>query len=248
LNPPSESADAMSYYKDIYNDYPLRCGKLWSRMRRHAEQEKLDVTFMLMAASGGLVAPWEHLKTNDLGSSQEDRHPSFTPGNDEHYTAVLSNVQKQLQAKLGSSSFFKHLNLGRWRLRILENRSQIIGFLETPDDSIGIPLEFTSAGPLISVFRNALAHNNFHAFNRTRAPEIDEIAFFSEHRGETNPTTGRKPLIGYKVISMPHTDFAAFLDAWFKLLESIRADKEHLRKVLIHVFQMETDEKEDHGL
>lgn len=238
----------MSYYKDIYNDYPLRCGKLWNRMRRHAEQVKLDVTFMLMVASGGLVAPWEHLKTNDLGSNEEDRHPSFTPGNDEHYTAVFENVQRALQAKLTSSNFFKHLNVQEWRLRIIENRSKIIDFLEASDDSIGIPLEVTSAGTLISVFRNALAHNNWHAFNRKRAPEIDEIAFFSEHRGDYCKTAKTRPLIGYKVISMPHTDFAAFLDAWFKLLESIRKDKEHLRKVLINVFRMQSNEKTSYEL
>jgi hypothetical protein len=225
----------MSYYKDIYNDFPLRCGKLWLELREQAKEKRLDVTFMLMTASAGLVAPWEHLKQNALGSDEEDRHPAFTPGNDKHYKAVLKTFQNAINPNLFDSQLFRDIDIKKWKLRTLKNRNQIIGYLEG-DATIGQPFVVRSSRDMINVFRNALAHNNFHAYNRTGASEIDEVAFFSEARGAYNKETKQKDLIGYNVVSLPHGDLASFLDKWFDLLRSIQKNKEHLRKVLKFVF------------
>jgi hypothetical protein len=236
----------MSYYKDIYNDFPLRCGKLWKCMQKQSKLEKYEVTFMLMVASSGLVAPWEHLKHDALGSDEVDRPPAFTPGNDDHYREVLKAFQKEIDGELNKSKFFNSLNLDKWRLRTIVNRNQIIGYLEGHNGSMGSPYKVRSARNLIKVFRNSLAHNNFHAFNRGNASEIDEIAFFSEIH-EYNPMTNKREVVGYNVISLSHRDFAIFLDAWFDLLESISKSKDHLRKVLIYVLQHEDEEKKSHG-
>jgi len=229
----------MSYYKDIYNDFALRCGNLWKKMRSHAEREELDVTFMLMTAAAGLAAPFEHIKENVLKNGDQYRPPAFTEGNDEHYEKILKDVKKAIDGELLKSEAFKHLPIARWKLRTLDNPSQIVGYLEFPDESIGRPFSIRSARDLIKVFRNAIAHNNIHAFNRTRAAEIDEIALFKEDRGPYNKKTNQCEILGYNVISLPHTDFAAFLDAWFALLRKVGKDKEHLRKVLRFVSQEE---------
>jgi hypothetical protein len=215
-------------------------------MQKQAELEKYEVTFMLMVASSGLVAPWEHLKHDALGSDEVDRPPAFTPGNDDHYKEVLKAFQEEIDKELNKSKFFNRLNLENWRLRTIVNRNQIIGYLEEHNRSMGSPYKVRSARDLIKVFRNALAHNNFHAFNRGNASEIDELAFFSENR-EYNQVTKDSKVVGYNVISLSHRDFATFLDAWFDLIESIKRSKEQLRKVLIYVFQQEDEEKKSHG-
>jgi len=233
----------MSYYKDIYHDFPLRCGELWQKLRLQAESNKRDVTFMLMTAASGLAAPFEHIKENALKNGEQHRPPAFPEGNDEHYEEVLKKVQKAIDSDISQSYAFKHLPIARWKLRTFDNPSQIVGYLELPHKSIGRPFSIRSARDLIKVFRNALAHNNIHAFNRTRAAEIDEIAFFKEDRGPYNKKTNQCEILGYNVISLPHTDFAAFLDAWFALLQEVGKDKEHLRKVLRFVSQDEGEDK-----
>ena len=233
----------MGYYKDIYNDFPLRCGKLWKKMRSHAKREKLDVTFMLMTAAAGLAAPFEHIKANALSKAEIYRPPAFPKGNDEHYEKVLKEVQNAIDSKLSQSDAFKHLQVEKWKLRTLENLNDIVDYLENPRESMGSLFVVRSARDMIKVFRNALAHNNFHSFNRSGAAEIDEIAFFDENRGPYNKETKQRDLIGYNVISLPHKDFAAFLDAWFKLLEEVGKNNSHLRKVLRFVTQEEGEDQ-----
>jgi hypothetical protein len=234
----------MSYYKDIYNDFPLRCGRLWRKLRKQAEREKLDVTFMLMTAAAGLAAPYEHIKENALKNGDQHRPPAFPEGNDKHYEKVLKTVKKAIERDLPKSEVFGHLPIEKWKLRTLVNLNDIVGYLESPNQSIGHPFPIRTALDLIRVFRNALAHNNIHAFNRSGAAEIDEIAFFREDRsGPYNTVTRQRDILGYNVISLPHTDFAAFLDAWFTLLQEVGKDKEHLRKVLRFVAQEEGEEQ-----
>ena len=211
-------------------------------MRSHAEREKLDVTFMLMTAAAGLAAPYEHIKESALKNGDQYRPPAFTEGNDEHYEKILEDVTKAINGDLLNSEAFKHLPIARWKLRTLDNPSQILGYLEFPDESIGRPFLIRNARDLIKVFRNAIAHNNIHAFNRTRASEIDEIAFFREDRGY-NKKTNQCEILGYNVISLSHTDFAAFLDAWFALLRKVGKDKKRLRKVLRFVSHEERQDQ-----
>jgi hypothetical protein len=224
----------MSYYKDIYNDFPLRCGKLWIKLREQAKDKKLDVTFMLMTASGGLVTPWEHLKHNALGSDEEKRQPAFTPGNDEHYKEVLKAFTRAIDCAPAKSPLFRNLDIDQWKIRQLYKANEIINYVQNPDESIGRPYHLNSARDIIKIFRNALAHNNFHAFNRSGATEIDEIAFFSEDLGDYNEKTKRRDIQGYNVVSIPHIDFSEFLDEWFKLLKNIGLSNEYYRKILMY--------------
>ena len=235
----SEILADMSYYENIYNDFPLRCGKLWENLREKAEGQGLDVTFMLMTAAAGLAGTFEHLKiqANEVGKAKD--HPASKNLDQDHYAEVIKGLETAINCKIAQSPLFKSITFKGWLFRTVLHRSEILNYLERPFESIGTHLEIKSARDVIKIFRNALAHSNFYAFNRSGAAEIDEIAFFSEFRGKWDPDLKECPLIGYNVISLPHGDFAAFLDAWFKLLKDVDPSAANLRTAISSVLHEE---------
>lgn len=221
----------MSYYKDIYNDYPLRCGDLWRTLRKQAEDEKRDVTFMLMTAAAGLAAPYEHVKETSLPPDSSVDHPAIKDSSDpSRYTTVLRQMLKAIDGPASESRLFTNIDYSKWYFRKVERLDQIRECVEFRS-AAGTCRNIRTPRDVISVFRNALAHNNIHAFNRGNADEIDEIAFFKQHR-KMDKVTGKYQCLGYIVLAIPHLDFGSFLDSWFDMLKDVNPTAPWLRAVL----------------
>jgi len=94
----------MSYYENIYNDLPLRCARLWKKMRKQAEEQELDVTFMLMTAAAGFAAPFEHLKIQSGQAKDNRNHPAFKDFDESHYKKVLS-MERPIASKRSKISW-----------------------------------------------------------------------------------------------------------------------------------------------
>jgi hypothetical protein len=220
----------MSYYKDIYNDYPIRCGKLWRKLRKQAEDEKLDVTFMLMTAAGGMAAIYEHVKQQSLALPDSNMdHPAIEDSTDPaRYTEIRKKMLEAIDGPASKSCLLANVDYSKWFYRKVERLDQIRECVEFRGP-VGLARKIQSPRDAISVFRNALAHNNIYAFNRGNAKEIDEIAFFKEDR-KKDKDTGEYRCTGYVVLAIPHLDFRSFLDSWFDMLQD--ADPKTLRAVL----------------
>jgi hypothetical protein len=130
----------------------------------------------------------------------------------------------------GKKSLFANLDLSRWSYRKVTELKQIRGCVEFQDPA-GEPLPIRTPRNAISVFRNALAHNNIYAFNKSGAKEIDEITFFTQIR-EKNKISDKYVVKGYKVLTLPHLDFATFLDSWFDLLKKVDPTATSLRSAI----------------
>lgn len=218
----------MSFYIDIYNDFPLRCGRLWREMRDLPAAKELDVTFMLMAAAAGLATPWEHLKEIQSRSLQ---HPAFNGLDRNSYKKSIKILDEEFNVALIDSRLFDKSDLADWYICCVPEIGNILGAVEARSMQTNAH-NVRKVRDAIRVLRNALAHNNIHAFARNRKGErpdnkISEITFFSQVRG-----TGSDGMHGYNVISMPVADFANFLDSWFALLKRARPDGKQLRLVV----------------
>jgi hypothetical protein len=220
----------MSFYADIYNDLPLRCGRLWAEMRESPVAKELDVTFMLMAASAGFATAWEQLKIQPgQGDQHSGRHPAFFGYKPDMYRKSLEVVNKELNKTLGVSSLFERANFAHW----LKGQVAEIGDIRDTVEMRSVASDNCSESKVrsvIKVLRNAIAHNNLYAFARNRmglSPDndISEITFFSEAK-ESNT------VLGYDFISMPVADFKNFLDSWFLLLKRSQSKSQHLHLVL----------------
>jgi len=216
----------MSYYKDIYNDFPLRCGKLWKLMRGTAEQQKLDVTFMLMTAAAGFSTPFEHLKIQEGQAGKNEGHPAFFNYEHDAYKAVLRRISSAFDVLVPNSPLFSSVRLDSWFYCTTRNIETIRVLVES-NKRITEDVRQKKARDVIKILRNAIAHNNIYAFNRKGASEIDELVFFSEIRKKDEPEKGK--LLGYEVLAMPAQDLGFFLDAWFGLLSKADAKGKTLK-------------------
>ena len=220
----------MSFYADIYNDFPLRCGRLWAEMRESPVAKELDVTFMLMAASAGFATAWEQLKIQPgQADCHSGRHPAFLGYKPDLYRRSLEIVNEELSKTLDHSSLFEKANFAHW----FKGQVAGIGDIRETVEMRSMPTDNCSASKVrdvIKVLRNAIAHNNLHAFARNHmglSPDnkISEITFFSEAKKGTT-------VVGYDFISMPVADFKNFLDSWFALLKRSHSKGQHLHLVL----------------
>ncbi|MEI8401902.1 MAG: hypothetical protein WCG12_13955 [Alcaligenaceae bacterium] len=105
----------MSFYADIYNDFPLRCGRLCAEKREPPLAKEFDVTFMLMAASAGFATAWEQLKIQPgQADCHSGRHPAFLGYKPDLYSRSLKIVNEELSKTLDLSSLFEKANFAHW--------------------------------------------------------------------------------------------------------------------------------------
>lgn len=229
----------MSCYEDIYNDFPLRCAKLWREMRESPVAKELDVTFMLMAAAAGFATPWEQLKVQPgQGASHSEQHPAFHQYDQKTYVSSLKIINTELDRFLAGSHLFDTADFDQW----LKGSTPRIGnILESVEMRIlpAVDIRAVKVRQVIKILRNAIAHNNIHAFARSRrghAPDqrISELTFFSEARDSKLDASA-----GYDVVSMPVDDFKNFLDAWFELLKISQPKGRQLRLVVADALEEE---------
>lgn len=229
----------MSNYKDFYIDYPIRCGELWRGLRDKAIKSRLDVTFMLMVASAGLAASWEHLKRGGKRVNDAEDHPSLAHQKE---NIVQSDAYKHFIRRLGrvlnstdmaDNPLLAGIDVDDWLSHRVKGIEDVRPFVDQRV-SFGQDIQLRNTREIIKVLRNALAHNNILTSGQGGS-SIREIIFFSEHRkdGET---------LGYDIIGMPHTDFSAFLDSWFKLLKEFDPRGRIAQAAIAAAFEMEVDD------
>lgn len=187
---------------------------------------------MLMIATAGLAAPYEHFKNQSEDDGSSTDHPGiYSPSDPSRYDEIRGEIMGALDGPVfGKKSLFADLDLSRWSYRKVTELKQIRGCVEFQNPA-GTLLKIRSPREAISVFRNALAHNNIYAFNKSGAKEIDEITFFKQIRKKDKPTD-KYVILGYAVLTVPHVDFATFLDSWFELLKKVDPMATSLRSVV----------------
>lgn len=214
----------MSSYVNIYSDFPTRCQEVWERLERSPKNSERDlsVTAMLMAAAAGFATPFEHLRNGSRSDKEPIKdHPAFQRADEGLYKSTKDRVNKVLSEPLVKSSLFTQSGVFPWKLGKCEELKQVRDVAEyghgtTVNPSVnGLNAEF-----LLSVLRNALAHNSICAFGSLR--EIERLSFFSEKLNKE-----RTQRVGWNVATVNVDDFSAFLKEWFKLIK-----EPHLRLVL----------------
>ena len=222
----------MSCYENIYNDFPLRCARLWTGLRDSPLAKELDVTFMLMAAAAGFATPWEQLKIQaGQGPQHSGQHPAFNSYDEKAYKSSLKIVNAELDRPLLQSSLFRNGNFGEWIFGEVGRIGEILGAVEMRTLP-KVDKSAIKARDIVKILRNAVAHNNIHAFTRKRRgavqdQRISELTFFGEAKEK-----GTNGVVGYNVVSLPVEDFSNFLESWFALLKRSQPQGRQLRLVV----------------
>ena len=225
----------MSCYEDIYNDFPLRCARLWEGMRDSPLAKELDVTFMLMAAAGGFATPWEQLKfPPGEAAARSGGHPAFHQYDQKAYEKSVTVVSKELALRLPHSDLFRSAKLNEWSYGFVESIGPILEAVEMRTLPTA-KMDEVTVREIVKILRNSIAHNNIYAFSRKRSngsgpdQRISELAFFCE---QVKYCDKKKIVVGFDVVAMPVADFHGFLDAWFALLKRAQPRGKQLRLVV----------------
>jgi hypothetical protein len=230
----------MSCYNDLYNDYPLRCGKIWEDFYDDAKNKKIDVTFMLMCAAGGFAMPWEHLKIQPGQAKDNSGHPAFFNFDPKRYAESLKAINTVFDAHVSESSLFSQMAPSQCFYGSAKGIEFIRDMAESGKNS---PL-FSStkkARDVLKVMRNAIAHNNIYAFSRQQGNEITDLTFFSAEYIWENEI---KKIDFYHFVVMSVDDFQSFISAWFVLLRRLKTyGKPCLRLVISNAFGNEDGEQ-----
>jgi hypothetical protein len=227
----------MSYYYDIYNDYPLRCARLWESFNNSAEAINLEVTFMLMCAAGGFVTPFEYLKIQPGQSKNNKDHPAFFNYDEVKYSRSLQAMDKALECLTSNSSLFRDVQLDKCFYARCDSIGLIRDIAETHQPK-NFSIQDQKARTLVKLLRNAIAHNNIYAFARGHKRDITELTFFCETASSKG---GQKTVIGYELLSMPVEEFRAFLNAWFSLLRQTDSKCYQLKLILANALKDEDE-------
>ena len=97
----------MSMYVDIYQDFPIRCERVWELVRNASAtgDADLSVTAMLMAAAAGFATPFENLKRVEDGSSAGwNSHPSFKQVTQREYLITLKRLDGAMSRQCPTGS------------------------------------------------------------------------------------------------------------------------------------------------
>lgn len=211
----------MSTYKDIYSDYPRRCGEVWEQLRGLAEDEGREVTFMLMTAAGGLAMPWEHLREPRADPAEIAAHvadqPAFMGRDDDHYEKCLKRLRAELDKRFGQSALGnKPHRLAGWFYDETPELGRLRDLAEYGGASSSNVAEL-GARRIVNVLRNALAHNNMYAFAKEGGEAITHLAFYSSHRDHAKGGEVQPPAV-YRLLVVPVDEMGRFLDNWFDLI------------------------------
>lgn len=239
----------MSSYVDIYNDYPLRCAELWKNFNDSAEKKNLDVTFMLMCAAGGFATPWEHLRIQPGQTKELRGHPAFHNFDEIKFKRSAKTMEDALERMASSSPLFENVRIEDCFYGRCDGIELIRDMAEHRNPNSYL-IQTEKALNLVRILRNALAHNNIHAFARGRSSEISEVTFFSQFvdkgsRSKKCEKCERKfvePMrrpYSYEVLSMPVREFHAFLTSWFDLLRVANPKGNYLKPIVTNA--LETD-------
>ena len=234
----------MSCYDDIYNDFPLRCAKLWRKFNDAAKAEDLDVTFMLMCAAGGFATPWEHLKILAGQGKVNQNHPAFFNYDERKYARSLKVMEKALSGRVVDSPLFQGVGLDHCFYAHAKSIELIRDLAEygTPSD---LDLGSQGSRQIVKALRNAIAHNNIYAFSKKQQNVISDLAFFSEVL--VSQASRDKVIDHYEVLVFRVDDFRSFLTSWFALLDAADKSGRHLKLVISNAMENDDQRVAAHG-
>lgn len=239
----------MSSYVDIYNDYPLRCAKLWEDFNASAEAKNLEVTFMLMCAAGGFVTPYEHLRIQKSQAKNLRDHPAYHDFDEVRFKRSAKTMDDALSPAASSSSLFQKISLENCFYGQCDGIELIRDMAESRNPN-NYSIRTQKTRNLVNILRNALAHNNIYAFARSSSSEISELTFFSRlkanwpkpyeqcERKVFDPPT--EPY-AYEVLSMPVQEFHVFLNSWFDLLRGVSPKGKNLKDIVVKALETDDD-------
>lgn len=225
----------MSVYRNLYLDFPLRVEEVWRDYRRPAARRHRDVTLLLMAATAGMAAPFEHVREQKK-DAEPAHHPSHKPGDAEKYKEARAWLRMQLDASFvatggtlrckGSAQQSERPMLEDVRygyeeqLRYVGREAKHAQPLAKVENGKGF-----SNRDVVTWLRNALAHHSVYAFGEGKRldgeAEITRLAFFTQHRGQLPGEVK-----GYRILTFSVGEFETLLENWFALL---KACKSHVR-------------------
>ena len=232
----------MSCYVDIYNDFPLRCANLWRKFNDAAKAEDLDVTFMMMCAAGGFATPWEHLKIQAGQGKDNKNHPAFFKYDERKYTRSLKVMGQALSGCVADSRLFHGIDLNHCFYTQAKSINLIRNLAESRPHS-DLDLGSQCSRKVVKALRNAIAHNNIHAFSNKQHNVISDLVFFSE----VLVNRGSNIIDHYEVLVFRVRDFESFLTAWFALLDSVDKSGRFLKLVVSEAMENDDERVAAHG-
>ena len=226
----------MSCYDDIYNDFPLRCAKLWRKFNDAAKAENLDVTFMLMCAAGGFATPWENLKLQAGQGKDNMNHPAFFNYHERNYAHSLKIMEKALEGRVADSRLFREVDPKHCFYAHTKSIDLIRNLAESRPPSC-FDLGSQRSRQIVTTLRNAIAHNNIYAFSKNQRNVISDLAFFSE----VPVSRGSQVVDYYRVLVTPVENFRAFLTAWFNLIQSASPQGKYLKLIVSNALEIDDE-------
>jgi hypothetical protein len=183
---------------------------------------------MLMTAAGGLACSYEHIRISGGEALKRGTHPAFHGLNLYSYKKNLDKLGKILGAPVSESRLFDRSDHNQWIRTKVKEESDIRPSIEGGK----VATEYEDgwkARDVVTVFRNALCHNNIVALGGGDG-EIGFLGFFA--RAYKYIEKNRVP-DGFNLVAMPTAEFEIFLENWFEVLIEVAGRKRQGLKILI---------------
>jgi hypothetical protein len=196
-------------------EYPERCLKLLDRVECWARKERLVGSLALLVASAAFVIPYERIKA---------AHPMHKDEDDGLNEALRKLDKKE---KFVNAPFWAGEAPGSWRYsRIMNNANDTSHWLDEDGkhpvgkDASNL-IGKKTAGTVLRVIRNALAHGNVVYLSSDGLEEpgkdLKYLAFLSRYE-ETDEDKKRSET--YRLVVASQHDFLAFVRAWANWIRS----------------------------
>ncbi|GJL79806.1 MAG: hypothetical protein NPINA01_27950 [Nitrospinaceae bacterium] len=206
----------MTAYTNFVEDFPSRCMAVLQMAKQKARLSGKEVTLSLMAASAGLLIPFERLNP-DANLPHPSRNVEIFPEHAKRLEDLMT--EKFLGSKLHPEKESDWLS---GNLKSLITTPEAWG---NPDswpelNEAKVMTKDKTVGSVLKILRNALAHSNIY----TKGNPIKLIIFISiyEEKGEIKKAF---------FVSASPSEFLNFLEKWFKFLEDHKislTDAKHL--------------------
>ena len=201
-----------------------KCLKVINSCERTATQNDCEVTLLLMAASSGVIVPYERLNSNSKFNQPVNDHA--------HYPDDVEKMQALLKQPFIGSEVWKTENK-TWKSGILtclmkakEEKPTLKDEWPHPGDWIEpkdakLMGTTVTVGEVIECMRNALAHGNIYT-DPDSANNIKMLVFATGTGIEGGISKKGKTIEAnpFRFVSVSVPDFKMFLKNWFKWLKT----------------------------
>src|SRR3569832_326334 len=198
-------------------EYPERSLALLEAAEPIARKQDLLTSFALLAAASVLVIPYERLKGHH-------------PNKQEHGSALYEALRQLERSPWQDAPFWAAANPGAWHFsRIMGDPNDVAAWEDQSQRPSMSPEANTinkrSAGEVLRVIRNGLAHGNVVYLNKdggeAAGMPVHFIAFFLRYE-EDAPQ--REKGETYRLLVVSDEDFLAFVRLWARWLAKFPHD------------------------